>query len=125
MELNRKKIKDIVTVINIYVSQFQNSGIVGMGRILDLLVKEKAFNLNKFKLFIDNNLISATDKIYGKKLSVIDEISESNIDFILLLTKSATNLLESKLLKMKPGLKILTMQDLLTMNLNEDLIITK
>lgn len=92
---NREKIKKNIKLINNLFNETKSNVILGCGRGLDTMIKYGELDISKFKYFVDDFLIKATNTVYGRDLTTLDSIE--HIDGILVLVKNISNELSRKI----------------------------
>ena len=92
LKQNRKSIKHNTQHINAMFTSNKSNVIIGCGRALDAMIKYGNLDIGKFKYFVDDFLIKATDTIYDRKLVALNDIN--HIDGVLLLVKNPEKILE-------------------------------
>jgi len=112
IQTNRNKLPEAVRMINKIIINKKNA-IIGCGRIFDALITYGGLDINSFNFLIDNFLINASKKLYGKKLYTSDILKAEPVDNILLNVRSSTSNLAKELSKKFPNVNIISINDIL------------
>ena len=96
LSINYAKLKVVGKKIN-KMSSNSKVAVIGASKIYDALVRHGDLNVEDIDYVIDDYLYGYIDDVHGKKLNKISILDNNNVDNIILLTRSATSKLISKL----------------------------
>lgn len=108
---NRDKLPDVVRKMN-DMARGKRNAILGCGRMLDALIVYGGLDLNNFEILIDNYLIDATSRLYGRQLNRSSILDSEKVDNIFLATRSATSALAVQLAQQYPNLNVVQVSGL-------------
>lgn len=96
MSNNRQKLINISRKLEA-LSLNSSVAIYGASQNLNALIKYGNFNISNIKYIIDDYLYGHIDLIQNKKIITVRDINNTNIDYMVLLTKSSTDAVIQKI----------------------------